>query len=78
MYRALWLESPTDSFSTTNVRDPRAHPATSPAVRSIAVCVTGSRLRRCDSSLDAVWLDKGRFLREAPNAPPTGNTTYVS
>lgn len=78
MYRALWLESATDSFSTTNVRDP------SGASGDFAGSQIDSRLRYWITpqalrfELDAVWLDKGRFLREAPNAPPTGNTTYVS
>jgi hypothetical protein len=26
----------------------------------------------------AVWLAKGRFLREAPNGPPTGDSKYLS
>ena len=27
---------------------------------------------------NGVWLDKARFLRQAPNAPPTGDERYVS
>jgi hypothetical protein len=78
MYRALWLESATDSFSTTGVRDPLG------ASGDYAGGQIDSRLRywiipqALRFELDAVWLDKGRFLREAPNAPQTGNTTYVS
>jgi alginate export protein len=78
MYRALWLESGTDSFATSNVRD-----ATGSA-GDFAGHQIDSRLRYwiVPQSLrfeaNATWLAKGRFLREAPNAPDTGDTTYMS
>ena len=28
--------------------------------------------------INAFWLAKGRFMRGAPNAPASDNTTYVS
>jgi len=28
--------------------------------------------------LDGIWLAKGRFLRDAPNAPHNGTTKYLS
>jgi len=30
------------------------------------------------AEINAVWLAKGRFLQAAPNAPATGDTTYLA
>ena len=75
--RGLWLDSPTDSFGATGVRD-RAGASGRFAGNQIE-----ARLRywlvpkaiRVDGSL--VYLDKGKFLRNAPNAPATGDTRYA-
>jgi len=78
LYRALWLDSRTDSFSTSSVRDATGRSG------NFAGHQIDTRLRYwiVPQSLrfeaDAVWLGKGRFLREAPNAPRTGDTTYLS
>jgi hypothetical protein len=77
-YRAFWLESATDTFSTSGVRDPQG------ASGDFAGNQIDGRLRywvipqQLRFELDAIWLAKSRFLREAPNAPGTGNTTYLS
>ncbi|MBM7404710.1 MULTISPECIES: alginate export family protein [Sphingomonas] len=75
-YRAMWLDSRTDSFSTTAVRD-----ASGGSGRFAGHQVEG-RVRwwllphRAQLELNAAWLKKGRFLKEAPNAPSTGDTLY--
>ena len=77
-YHALWLASRTDGFSTTGIRD-----ATGDSGRfaghqvdvRVRWWVVPGRLR---TEVDAVWLGKGRFLREAPNAPENGDTAYLS
>jgi hypothetical protein len=42
--------------------------------RTVPVAVSG-RLR---FEVDGVWLAKGRFLTDAPNAPFTGDSKYLS
>lgn len=76
--RGLWLEAREDAFSTTSVRDP------SGASGRYAGAQLEGRVRywlipgRLRAEADAVWLDKARFLRRAPNAPPTGDEHYLS
>lgn len=78
VYRAMWLADRTDSFSTTGVRDATGQSG------SFAGHQVEARLRywlvpnRLRGELNGVWLAKGRFLREAPNAPQTGNTRYLA
>ncbi|WP_347264561.1 alginate export family protein [Nitrobacter sp.] len=75
-YRPLFLENPTDSFGLTGVRD-RSGRSGIFAGQQIE-----TRLRYwlipnawlLDTG--AVYLIKGRFLQDAPNAPPTGDTFY--
>ena len=75
-YRALWLENPRDAFATTGVRD-----ATGASGR-FAGHQMDARLRywivpgllQADTGA-AVLLKRG-VLRNAPNAPPTGDTVY--
>lgn len=77
-YRALWLESSTDSFSTSGVRDASGRSGRSAGHQ------LDSRLRywivprALRFEADLVLLDKGRFLVDAPNAPDTGDTSYFS
>jgi hypothetical protein len=73
----MWLAAREDSFSSTGVRD-----ASGRAGRFAGTQLDG-RLRHLVTSwlrleLDAVLLAKGRFLREAPNAPAGRWTRYVS
>jgi len=75
-YRALWLDSPTDSFASTGVRD-----AAGRSGRYAGRQIEG-RVRywlipkavRLEGG--AAWLDKGRFLATAPNAPKDGDSRY--
>jgi hypothetical protein len=76
--RTMWLEAPQDAFSTTGVRDPAGRSG-----RYAGAQVEG-RVRywlakdRARLEANAIWLDKGRFLRTAPNAPRSGDERYVS
>jgi hypothetical protein len=75
--RPLWLASRTDAFSTTGVRDAAGRSG------RFAGSQFDGRIRHqlakaLRLELDAVLLAKGRFLREAPNAPPGRWTKYVS
>lgn len=75
--RPLWLASRTDGFSTTGVRD-----ASGRSGRFAGTQFDGrvrhqlSRALRLE--LNTVLLAKGRFLREAPTAPPGKWTRYAS
>ena len=78
-YRPMWLASKTDSFSTTGVRDPAGRSGKFAGhqlegrVRYWAV----PDLIRLEAN--AVWLMKGDFLTDAPNASRTGEaSTYVA
>lgn len=79
VYRALWLAEPTDSFSTTGVRDATGRSG------SFAGHQIEGRIRwwlvadRVRSETNAAFLAKGRFLREAPNALGAGSSVaYLS
>lgn len=77
MARALWAEDPRDSFSTTGVRD-----ASGASGRHAGTQVEG-RVRYwivpglLQADMGAALLDKHGLLRNAPNAPATGDTTYA-
>jgi hypothetical protein len=77
-YRAMWLANRFDSFSTTGVRD------TSGLSGNFAGYQFDSRLRwwvmakALRAEVTGAWLIKGRFLRDAPNAPSAGNTRYAA
>lgn len=77
-YHPLWLAASADAFSTTNVRDGTGKSG------SFAGHQLDARVRywlvpeRLRFEIDGVWLAKGRFLRDAPNAPPRGDTRYLS
>lgn len=77
-YRLLWLASETDSFSTSAVRD------SSGGSGRFAGHQLEARWRQwlVEDALrwEIGWLElyKGRFLTEAPGAPATGDTRYIS
>lgn len=77
-YRPLWLASRTDAFSTTGVRDPNG------ASGRFAGHQVEGRARwwavpdRLRAEVNALWLARGRFLRDAPNAPPGRATHYLT
>ncbi|HEY0086489.1 MAG TPA: alginate export family protein [Allosphingosinicella sp.] len=77
-YRLLWAEEATDIFSTTGVRDPAGASgryAGQQIEGRVRHWIVPKLLR---AEVNAVWLGKGRFLRQAPNAPDTGDTFYAS
>src|SRR3546814_13252404 len=68
-YRALWLASRTDAFSSTGVRDAigRSGSFAGHQVEGrVRYWILPSRLR---FELDGLLLARGRFMRDAPNAP---------
>ncbi|MCB1392409.1 MULTISPECIES: alginate export family protein [unclassified Nitrobacter] len=75
-YRSLFLADRTDSFGGTRVRDPSGQSG------NFAGHQVEARLRYWvvpDAMLletGAAYLIKGRFLRDAPNAPNTADTFY--
>jgi hypothetical protein len=77
-WRPMWLASATDSFSTTGVRD------TTGQSGSFAGHQFEARLRywlipaRLRFEWDGLLLAKGRFLRNAPNAPSGRTTRYTA
>lgn len=77
-YRPMWLAERTDSFATTGVRDASGKAGTFAGHQlegRLRYWVVPGFLR---GEVNAVWLAKGRFLRSAPNAPRTGDTSYLS
>ncbi|MEH3116430.1 MAG: alginate export family protein [Methylorubrum populi] len=75
-YRGLWLEDPTDSFAATGVRD-----RTGRSGRFAGQQLEGRFRywlvpRAVQLDAGAAYLIKGDFLRNAPNAPDTGDTIY--
>ncbi len=77
-YRPLWLASRFDSFSTTAVRDPSGNAgrfAGHQAEARLRYWLIPKRLRL---EWNGLVLAKGRFLRNAPNAPRNGDTIYNS
>jgi hypothetical protein len=73
----MWLAARTDAFSATGVRDARGTSG------RFAGTQIDARLRhqlnaRLRLEIDAVVLAKGRFLRDAPDAPPGRWTRYLS
>ena len=78
VYRAMWLASDEDSFSTTGVRDATGRSgdfAGHQIEGRVRYWLVPKRLR---FECNALLLAKGRFLRDAPNAPPGRTTRYAS
>lgn len=77
-YRALWLADRTDAFSSTGVRDISGRSGSFAGYQAearVRYWLIPSFLR---AEIDALWLNKGRFLKTAPNAPRTGDTHYLA
>ncbi|WP_458752467.1 alginate export family protein [Sphingobium xenophagum] len=78
VYRPMWLAADEDSFSTTGVRDSSAQSggfAGHQIEARVRYWIMPTRLR---FEFDGLLLAKGRFLRDAPNAPPGRWTRYGS
>jgi hypothetical protein len=77
-YRPLWLASRFDSFSTTAVRDASGNSgrfAGHQVEARVRYWLIPKRLRL---EWNGLLLAKGRFLRDAPSAPASGDTFYNS
>lgn len=77
-YRAMWLASDTDSFATTAVRDASGRSGDFAGHQwegRLRYWLVPARLR---FEFDGLLLAKGRFLRDAPNAPAGKWTRYAS
>lgn len=77
-YRLLWLAEATDAFSGTGVRDATGRAGSFAGQQFDARLRAGLIPDRLRFEVDGVWLAKGHFLRDAPNAPPTGGSKYLS
>jgi hypothetical protein len=75
-YRAAWLESATDSFASTGVRDPAGASGRfgGHQIEARARYWIVPRLLRLD--MGGAVLFQGRFLEEAPNAAGNGDSVY--
>jgi hypothetical protein len=76
--RPMWLASATDAFSTTNVRDPSGRSgrhAGELLEGRVRYWLVPDTLRL---ETNGALIDKGRFLKTAPNAPRTGSTRYLA
>ncbi|PTQ12420.1 alginate export family protein [Sphingomonas oleivorans] len=76
-YRPLWLEDATDSFSGTGVRDRRGTSGkfAGHQIEARARYWLIPKLARLDGGI--AYLAKGRFLKDAPNAPDGDDTRYA-
>ena len=75
-YRPMWLASATDSFSTTGVRDAAGQSGTFAGHQLEARVRYWLVPKRLRLEWDGLIMAKGRFLEDAPNAPPRGATVY--
>ncbi len=74
-YRAMWLAEARDAMTTSNVRDVTG--ATDKFVgQQLEVRLRVAVSAKLQADLGAAVLHKGKFLREAPNAPDEGDTSY--
>ncbi|WP_084253503.1 alginate export family protein [Sphingomonas pituitosa] len=74
-YRPMWLAARTDAFASTGVRDARGRSGDF-AGHQLDGRVRYRLSKAVRLEADAVLLAKGRFLRDAPNAPPERWTKY--
>ena len=76
-WRGLWLAEKTDSFASTGVLDRSGRSgdyAGQQLDSRLRVWLQPKKLRL---EINAVLLAKGRFLKSAPNAPGSQNTSYL-
>ncbi|WP_047100093.1 alginate export family protein [Sphingomonas sanxanigenens] len=78
VYRAMWPAADEDGFSTTGVRDATGRSGTFAGHQIEARLRYWIMRQRLRFEFDGLLLAKGRFLRDAPNAPPGRWTRYGS
>lgn len=76
--RPIWLADARDAFSTTGVRDASGRSGDFAGVQWDARVRHWLRKDRLRWEGNMVVLDKGRFLKQAPNRNPGGDTFYLS
>lgn len=77
-YRQMWLASRNDAFATTGVRDASGQSGRFAGQQVEARVRWWAIPKTVQFEISALTLLKGRFLKDAPNAPTGGNTRYVS
>ncbi|PSJ37101.1 alginate export family protein [Allosphingosinicella deserti] len=77
MTRGLWLDSSTDSFGVTGVRDRTGNTGTYAGTQAEARVRYWLKPKVIRLDTAVAYLAKGKFLRDAPNAPDTGDTVYA-
>lgn len=74
-YKAMWLAADRDAFSATAVRDSSGRSGDYAGqhidTRMVITLIDGMQLQ-----LGGAFLHKGEFLKDAPNAPASGDTVY--
>lgn len=78
LFRTLWAASPTDFFATTGVRDASGASGSFAGHALEASVRYGLLPGTLRLEFNGAWLIKRDLLRDAPNAPPWGNTVYGS
>ncbi len=76
-YRPFWLAAREDAFSSSGVRDASGRSG-SFAGHQLDARLRYNPAKNLRLEADVVLFAKGRFLRDAPNAPPESWTRYVS
>jgi hypothetical protein len=77
-YRPLWLASRSTASPPPGCAMRQAVRGALPAISSKRNCATGLIPKRLRLEWNGLYLAKGRFLQEAPNAPAGGDTFYNS
>lgn len=75
-YRGLWLEDASDSFAATGIRDRTGNSGTFAGQQIEGRVRYWLVPKFVQVDTGAAYLRKGDFLRDAPNAPATGNALY--
>jgi hypothetical protein len=78
VYRAMWLANRTDAFSTTGIRDATGRSGRFAGHQLEARMRYWLVPRFLRTEINALWLAKARALTQAPNAPQSGDTHYLS
>ncbi|MDE2486444.1 MAG: alginate export family protein, partial [Alphaproteobacteria bacterium] len=75
--RGLWLDSPTDSFAATGVQDPSGRSGRFAGEQAEVRARYWLVPKAVRLEAGTAWLFKGRFLKDAPNAPKDGDSRYA-
>lgn len=76
-YRAVWLASDRDQYTTARLQDPSGASGSFVGHQIEAQLTYTALPGNVALELGGAYLIHGRFLEEAPNAPDEGDTTYI-